>query len=189
MKKITLILSLFVMSLFVVACGASNDTGTKDNNDSQVKNEQSSKDNGTSNVNPTDDDGDDTNTKDTNVDASADDNIAKMNGLAYIDFELKVDYDKTIEDDNEYDAELKLENNNRVEAEIEDDINGIKKEGQAAFDELFPLVEQLTITADTTKEDAIQEVLNVFNLEANYEEFELDIEFKDGSKFEIEDNK
>lgn len=108
-----------------------------------------------------------------------------MERLAYTDFELSVEYSNH----EEYEAELELERDNRVKAEIEDELKGIEIKGPQAFDELYPLVEELTIQQDTSKEDAIQEVLKVFSLEDNYTEFELEIKFKDGTKIEFKDKK
>lgn len=42
---------------------------------------------------------------------------------------------------------------------------------------------------ETAKEEAINEVLEIFKLENNYSEFELKINFKDGSKIKFEDEK
>lgn len=208
MKKLTLFLSLFAMSLFVVACGGTSNTNdTPDNNDQVV---EDNNDGATNDSNATDDNGgedqtnddttgtnndgtDGTNNDDTNsnntdagkTDIGDADEVAKMNNLDYIDFELQVEY----AGHKEYEAELELSHDNRVKAEIEDDLNGVKTKGSQAFDELYPLVEQLTITSSTPKEEAIQEILKVFNLESNYEQFEAEIKFKDGTKIEFEDRK
>ena len=89
----------------------------------------------------------------------------------------------------EYEAELEKNSNNSIEAEIADTLNQVKKKGSDAFNELYPLVKQLTITQETSKEEAIQEVMKVFNLPEDYKEFELEIRFKDGTKIEFEDKK
>ena len=116
---------------------------------------------------------------------SADNIHEKMGDLAYSDFELAVDY----ANDLEYEVELEKSSNNTVKAEIEDDLNNVRKSGAEAFDDLYPLVEKLTITQETSKADAIQEVLNIFNLADDYQEFELEIRFDDGTKLEFDDKK
>lgn len=180
MKKITLVLSLFSLSLFMVACGATDDNNT-------TENDQVVEENNDQTTNDTNQEG--TNTNDSNADNTTsnngDDEAVKMESLDYKDFSLSVDYGSN----EEYEAELELNRDNRVEAKIEDDMKGVKIKGTEAFNELYPLVEQLTITQDTTRDEAIQEVLEVFNLADNYLEFEMEIEFKEGTKIEFEDQK
>lgn len=182
MKKLYLIATILVLSLIIAACGQSNDTGNLDSNNGGTTGEQNDNTGVQNNDgNVTDNDmTDDSQTEDST--ANADDRVQKMESLEYIDFELDVKYN----DDQDYEADLELENN-RVEAKIEDDLNGIEIEGDGAFDELYPLVEQLTIDQNTSKEDAITQVLDVFDLPTDYEEFELEIKFKDGTKKEYDD--
>ena len=120
----------------------------------------------------------------TGQDANAD-ATKKMDEIDYADFGLSVDY----ANDDEYEAELEKNSNNSVEAKIDDSINQVKMKGADAFNELYPLVKQLTITQKTSKEDAIQEVIKVFNLPDDYRELELEVRFKDGTKIEFEDKK
>ena len=108
-----------------------------------------------------------------------------MDEIDYADFGLSVDY----ANHDEYEAELEKNSNNSVEAKIDDSINQVKMKGADAFNELYPLVKQLTITQKTSKEDAIQEVIKVFNLPDDYRELELEVRFKDGTKIEFEDKK
>ena len=116
---------------------------------------------------------------------SKEDMQQKMGDLAYSGFELAVDYTNNLE----YEVELEKSSNDAVKAEIEDDLNNVKKTETEAFDELYPLVKGLTITQETSKADAIQEVLNTFNLPDDYHKFELEIKFNDGTKLEFEDEK
>src|SRR5690625_2239372 len=113
------------------------------------------------------------------------DQIAKMDELDYVEFELEVEY----ADDQVYEAELERKRGNRVKAEIEDSRNGVRKKSEEAFDELFPLVERLSITPETEREEAIREILAFFELSDDYEEFELELKFKDGTKSEFKDEK
>lgn len=192
MKKFTLFLALFVMSLFVVACGggtsktdeAPKDQGkvVEENNNGTTNDSNATTDTNKEGTNGTDNQKGSGNADEDHINAN-EDQITKMNSLEYKDFELKVEY----VDFKEYDAELELSQDNRLKAEIEED--GVETKGSEAFDKLYPLVEKLTITADTSKEEAIQEVLTVFNLDSNYEEFELEIKFKDDTKIEFKDQK
>lgn len=188
MKKTFLFISLFVMSLFVVACGTNNgnepanDQVIEDNNNAGTNNTNSNTGtNGTKAGAGTGTEG----TNNNNSDLSSDE-VAKMDALDYQEFSLDIDYGNH----KDYEVELDREDdNNRVEAKIEDDMNGVKKRGSEAFAEIYPLVEKLTITRDTTKEEAIKEVLDVFKQDANYQKLELEITFKDGTKIEFEDIK
>lgn len=180
MKKMNMVFSVTALSLMLVACGSNandnkntqgmaNETGGQ--NDSSVPNEG---DNNTES-------GTEQNIKTSNQDEMQ----RKMDEIDYADFGLSVDY----AGHQEYEAELEKNSDNSVEAEIEDSLNNVKKKGTDAFNELYPLVKQLTITQKTSKADVIQEVMNVFNLPADYQEFELEIRFKDGTKIEFEDRK
>lgn len=180
MKKFYLVATMIVLSIMIAACGQNNDNGNLDGNNGVTTNdgEQSKNDNVTDNGAT-----DDTNQNQDQATAS-DDMVKKMESLEYIDFELDVKY----KDDQDYEVDLELENN-RVDAKLEDDLNGIEIEGDRAFDEIYPLIEKLTIDQNTSKEDVISQVLDVFDLPTDYNEFELDIKFKDGTKVEFKDRK
>lgn len=182
MKRFYLIATMLVLSLIIAACGQSNDPGNLDSSNDGTTGEQGDNTGVQNNEgNVTDNDvTDDSQTEDPA--ANADDRVQKMESLEYIDFELDVKYNN----DQDYEADLELENN-RVEAKIEDDLNGTEIKGDGAFDELYPLVEQLTIDQNTSKEDVITQVLDVFDLPSDYTEFELEIKFKDGTKIEFND--
>ena len=185
MRKIFLFIALLAISLVVVACGNSK------NNNNQATDKQTVEDTNNDVTNGTDGnagtDGTnknaETNTNETN--AGNQDNLAKMDKLDYQEFTLDIDYGNQ----DEYDVELERNKDDTIEAAIEDSINGVNKHGSDAFNELYPLVEKLTITQKTSKEDAIKEILNVFNLKNDYSKFDVEITFKDGTKIEFEDNK
>lgn len=107
----------------------------------------------------------------------------KMDALNYMDFELEVEYADNIE----YEVELERKRDGRIKAKIEDERKGVKREGTIAFNEIYPLIKELTIDQKTSKGAAIQEVLNVFGLPGDYKEIEIEITFKDGSKVEFKD--
>ncbi|MET3575484.1 YusW family protein [Bhargavaea ullalensis] len=110
----------------------------------------------------------------------------KMDEINYTEFELEVEY----ADGKEYEAEIEKKSDNTVKAEIEDSLNGVKKKGLDAFNDLFPLVEQMDITTGTDKAEAIRQVLSTFSLPDDYTKFELELRFKDdGKEYEIEDRK
>ena len=174
---------MLALSLVVVACG----TTKKDNNQTQGKqtvedNNNNDVTNGTSGNTGTN--GTNANTE-TNTNAGNQEDLAKMDELDYLEFNLDIDYGTK----DEYDVELERNKDDTIEAEIEDSINGVKKIGTDAFNELYPLVKKLTIHQKTSKEEAIKEILNVFNLKNDYTKFEVEIKFKDGTKIDFEDIK
>ncbi|AOV07118.1 YusW family protein [Sporosarcina ureilytica] len=191
MKKTFLFISLFVMSLFVVACGTTTNKINEKPADNQViednNNAGTNGNNGNTGTNGSEAGAEGTNNNSGQQSGSnGSDEVAKMDALDYQEFSLDIDYGNH----KDYEVELDREDdNNRVEAKLEDDMNGIKIRGSEAFNEIYPLVEQLTITRDTTKEEAIKEVLDVFKQDANYQKLELEITFKDGTKIEFEDRK
>lgn len=181
MKKIFLFIALMALTLVVVACGTTKNDANKVEKDPVVE------DDGSTGTNSDQTENSDTSDKTENKDNAGNqaDMQSKMDELDYTEFNLGVDY----ANHEEYDVELEKNSDNSIEADIDDSINNVKKKGSDAFNELYPLVKQLTIVQETTKEEAINEVLKVFNLEDNYSEFDLEITFKDGTKIEFEDKK
>lgn len=113
------------------------------------------------------------------------DMLQKMDELDYSEFELEVEYAGNAE----YEAEIETKNVGTVKAKIEDSLNHVEKNGAEAFEELYPLIQKLTISQKTEKGEAISEVLKTFNLPADYTKFELEITFNDGTKIEFGDKK
>jgi len=176
LKRMMVFISTTILTLTLVACDG-NDGGNTSSDEPNDENmtEKSNQEN--DDTNATDDEGQ-------NSETDSNDMKAKMDELDYSDFELEVDYDP----DQEYEAEIEQKEGN-VKADLEDEINGEDLNGQEAFDKIYPLVEQLTISKDTEKEDAIAEVLEVFDLDDDYSKLELEITFSDGVKMEFEDRK
>lgn len=184
MKKIFWFLSITLLSFVLVACGGNTDG--EDQSDNGSTNESTTTEDNTDDTQQEETDQADDQTTDDDQDSAgeADDMMQKMDELDYKDFELAVDYGQ----DKEFEADIEQKNNG-VEADLEDDINGENLNAEAAFDKIYPNVEKLNIDKDTDKEDAIAQVLEAFELDDNYEEFELEIKFKDGNKIEFEDRK
>src|SRR5699024_477721 len=119
-----------------------------------------------------------------NPDNNSDNDMqAKMDELPYAEIDLEVDYGKN----KEYEIEIEQDEGQPIEAKMEDELNDVYSKGEEAFNELYPMVNALSIDKDTDKETAIQDVLDTFDLDDNYEKFEIEITFNDGSKIEYED--
>lgn len=102
----------------------------------------------------------------------------------FIEFSLDVDYLNK----EDYDA-IYEELNNTLQASIEDDKNQVKLDGNDAYKKLTPLLEKLTFDSSTPENDVIAEVLQVFNLDNNFTEFDLEVTFHDGTKAEYKQTK
>lgn len=176
MKKVYVILFILALSLSLAACG----NGKKA--EKQVIEEETNTPNTT--TGPVETATTNGNVNETNT-ISQEDMQKKMDELDYAEFELEVEYANY----QEYEAELERESNNSIKSKIEDSLNNVRKNGSDAFNELYPIVKQLTITQQTSKDKAIQEILDAFHLPADYLKFELDITFKDGTQLEFKDRK
>ncbi|WP_432353509.1 YusW family protein [Sporosarcina sp. A2] len=108
----------------------------------------------------------------------------KMDKLAYDEVELEVDYGK----DKEYEIEIE-QDNGKVEATVEDELSNTDLKGREAFDEIYPKLEKMDITETTTKEQAIQQALDAFDLKDDYTKFDIEITMPDGQKVEFSDKK
>lgn len=184
MKRSLQLLVVILFSIFLAACGNQADNNdTSSNNDNADTGNQAQDE--ADNENDADDESDDA-ANDTQAD-SDEEMIDKMKELDYAEIEVEIDYGK----DNEYEAEIEQDKDkNEIEAELEDEVKeNIDIKGKEAFDKIYPNVKKLTIDQNTSKEDAIDQVLEAFDLDSNYEEFELEITFQDDTELEFEDKK
>jgi len=193
MKRPFLLMATLLLIVFLAACGTQNNdeaNNADQADEGTMNNEDQNNDNNTDDQNDDENMDNENNTTDNNneTDATSNDDMKqKMDELDYTDFELEVDYG----DNKEYEAKIEIDDddNNRVEADLEDDINGVDINGQEAFNKIHPKVKKLTIDANTSKKDAIMEALKAFDLDPDYNKFELELTFKDGKKVEFEDKK
>lgn len=75
-----------------------------------------------------------------------------------------------------------------TEAEYKNKLNNIKLSGDKAYSELQPIFKELGLTTDMSREEVIEKVSKAFGAE-DYAEFDLEIEFTDGSEQEFSDMK
>lgn len=182
MKKISVFILVLAVSLTLAACG-----NTKNEEQQVIEapvNEGNMQEEVDTKNEPDESTSTNVNGNQTNA-VNQEDMQKKMDELDYVDFELEVEYANY----QEYEAELERESDISIKSKIEDSLNNVRVNGSDAFNELYPLVEQLTITQQTSKENAIQEILSTFNLPTDYQKFEMDIKFKDGTSLEFEDRK
>lgn len=187
MKRITFTFVIF-LTFFLVACGAGmdNNSAESDNNNATTENER--KNNNADDANSDDTSNNTSDHANESANEATKDNDAdrdmrqQMEELPFTKFEIGIEYSGDIE----YEAEIKLRNN-QVEAELENEIEGVYMKGPEAFDIIFPIVKELNIEKDTEKSEVINSTLDAFGLDHDYVEYELEIEYDDGTKVEFED--
>src|SRR5699024_1069615 len=103
----------------------------------------------------------------------------------FTELELEVSY----ENDKEYEADIDRKEGGHYKVELEDELNGVDLKGMEAFEELYPIIENLSIEKNAHQDDVIEHTLNVFGLDDNYRKFELEIQFNDGMEAEYKDKK
>ncbi|WP_053346548.1 YusW family protein [Peribacillus butanolivorans] len=118
------------------------------------------------------------NQAETNSETGTDNN--KKLPFTFNDFQLEVDY---AGNDNEYEAEYDAMGA-QTEASIDDQLNKHEVHSDEAMEELTPILEKLTFTKDSSDDEVIQDVTKAFNLKDDFEEFDLEVTYDDGTKKE-----
>lgn len=181
MKKWIYSISIPLFALGMAAC--SNDPSIDNHPKEQVvppPSEESTTNNGVIDKADSGIKSDDGNVKDMNAEKL-------MNNFPYKKFDLEIDYGPDMEYDFEY--EEKNVEQGHYRAELNDSVHDKKLKGVEAFQTLSTLMQDVRIDENTTKEDAIQQILDTFQLDTNYTRFELDYTMKNGKEIEFEDTK
>ncbi|MDW7671381.1 MAG: YusW family protein [Bacillota bacterium] len=117
---------------------------------------------------------------------STDSRTRALENLPFTTFDLEIEGD---DDDDELDVDFELYSNSRYKAEVDIELEDRKDadlEGQAALDYLLPIFNRMDIKASMTRQQIVNEVIRAFDWRYGYEEFELEVRFKDGTRIEIE---
>lgn len=168
MKWLAIPLSLFVLA----ACGDNNDEVT--NTPENAPTEGTTENNNTANDGVTNNDmnGEGATTNNTVVNNTT-------NAFDFTEFSLDVDYSATQDFEVDYENEQ-----SGVEASYEDEANNERYYGDDAYDRIEQVFQSFKFNKDTAEEEVIKEVLNAFNLPDNYQKFDLEIRFADGTEKE-----
>lgn len=185
MKKIRFMMIAVLSIIVLAACTSADDDSQGETNNDQNEETELQDDS------MTDDTGDEQTDNQPNEDDTTttgdieqnDDKNEKMKEIDIAEFELEVEY----ADHQEYEAEIEKRSNGDYEAELEDDLTDKHLKGDEAFDHLYTLLENVNVNPDSSKEDTIESFLKAFDLDENYEEFEVEITFQDGTVLEYED--
>ncbi len=121
----------------------------------------------------------DNNNNNNNNNAMTDNNQPAENALFdFTDFSLDVQYSDTESYEVDYDNEQ-----SGVEASIEE-LDNNKITGDEAYKQLEPIFANFTFDANTPEDQVVAEVLKAFDLKENYKEFDLEIQYADGTEKE-----
>lgn len=186
MKKALMMFSSLFLIIGVTACGQSDNTiDSEEDSANQEMTEDNNETEGDENTAADDEaDGDDTVDQSDDAAQNQDDMKDMMSELDFDEIEVEISYGKN----KEYEAEIEHHDNGDIEAEVEDEINGEDIEDDVkAFNSIFPKAKKLNISKDMEKQDVIDQVLEAFELDADYEEFEVEFTFDDGTKLSVED--
>ncbi len=115
---------------------------------------------------------------------TADQNENAEATFTFTNFDLVVDYPDNKNYDVDYDNEQE-----GMEAEIEDTLNQNNLSGDEAFEELKPKFEKLTFDQNTKNEDVLSEVKEVFEINEDYTRIKVEVEFADGTEKEYSEQK
>lgn len=121
---------------------------------------------------------------DTQDDTAQDDNGGSWyEDLEIDEYDLDADYG-----DGQYEVDYDY-NDGSPEAEIEDSRDGesTTMEGEEALNELENILPSMNVTADSAEGELLDESLQAFELEEDYEDIDIDVEFKNDDELETED--
>ncbi|WP_318614916.1 YusW family protein [Sporosarcina sp. YIM B06819] len=99
-------------------------------------------------------------------------------GFTSFDLDIEVDGKDAIEADYKVGKQL--------EADYDNKLTNIKLTDSAAMDELDKLFMDILITKDTPPQEVIDKILKWYQLET-YSKFDLEVDFDDGTRLDIEE--
>ncbi|PIC83503.1 hypothetical protein CSV71_16425 [Sporosarcina sp. P21c] len=97
------------------------------------------------------------------------------------------DFDLTIKKDNKK-IETDYEDVKPGDAEYVNEFQEVNLEGNEAIDDMHKMFMEILIDSGTTKEEAIDRILQWYGLDT-YDEFELDVQFTDDKSLHIDEKK
>lgn len=174
MKRLAIFSFAILLAFFMTAC--SNDSNGNDNpNASQPNLEENQNSEVTDNEN----------TSSNNATSDKEEMKSKMDELEFSEIDVEVSYGKN----QEYEAAIEQDKNRPIEAEVEDELNDVYLQGKEAFDDIYSKAKTLNLSSAASDEEVIDQVLKAFDLKSDYEKFEVEIKFNDGTELEVTDKK
>lgn len=199
MKRMMMLSSILLVFIFATACSNGNNNDLTEpinpDNTADMENEGNANGNNESNNGTMNESNENTETN-TGVDNNSDngrdeaknqDDMKEMlQQLDFYEFELEVSYGN----DKEFEIQIEHHSNGDVEAEVEDELNDKNiNDDLDAFNYIYPNAKKLNVSQDMDKQDAIDQILQAFDLPDDYEKIEIEFEFEDGAKLEFEDKR
>jgi hypothetical protein len=108
------------------------------------------------------------------------DNQSENTSFNFSKFDLEVDYKGL---NNDYEADYENEND-EIEAKVDDNINDEHLNGDKAFNKLSSKFKKLNFDQRTPDEDVKKEVIDAFGLKKDFQSFELEVRFSNGTEKE-----
>lgn len=184
MRKIIIFLSSLLFIVGMTACSQSNNETDKEddnNTDHEMTEDDGERDEDDSSDQNKSDEPDDELVEEA---GNQDDMRKMMEELDLVEIEVEISYGK----DKEYEAEIEHHDNGDIESEVEDEINDEDIDDDLkAFNNIYPKVKKLNVSKDMDKQDVIDQFLEAFELDSDYEKFEVEFTFDDGTKLSYED--
>ncbi len=180
MKRLKISIASIALLVTFAACGNNNQGQSGSNNDGQENM-----------INTTEDVRPDTMSNDEdatfNYNATEYDKYMqeKMHELNFTEISIEVIYSNG----KEYEATIDQDENEPMEAELENELNNEHITGKAAFDYIYERVKNLNLTGKSEQQEVIDQIIKVFDLPKDYAEIDIEITFNDGNKIDIETNK
>lgn len=175
---------VFLTSLFAFGMAACSDDPSIDNHPKEQLTQPANDKSANTNDDVVKEDESGNNSDDGNVRAM--DEQKMMEEIPFTKFSLEIDYAPDMQYDFEYEEN---DNGASYRAELEDSVHDKKLKGKEAFQMLYTLMQDIHLDENTTKEEAMQQIFDTFQIDDNYTKFELDYVLKNGTKKEFEDRK
>lgn len=189
MKMLVRFMFTIMLIGLLAACGSNttDDNGSEQNE--TIDTEEPATEEGSSQTTEEgsiDEDDDDADEEDATTSGAENDSAVikeKMEELGFSEIEIDVDY----VDGSDFEVDIDKDGQGNYQAKLEDEINNKKLKGIEAFDALYPALQKLEITKDSSQDEVINQVISAFELNGDYKEIDVEIIFSDGTKIEFED--
>lgn len=175
----------FMFTIMLIGLLAACGSNTTDDNGSE-QNETIDTEEPATEEGSIDEDDDDADEEDATTSGAENDSAVikeKMEELGFSEIEIDVDY----VDGSDFEVDIDKDGQGNYQAKLEDEINNKKLKGIEAFDALYPALQKLEITKDSSQDEVINQVISAFELNGDYKEIDVEIIFSDGTKIEFED--
>lgn len=186
MKKFITLFAVSLTLLIASACnGQMDDSGMQDDNESfetSQNNVEEDVDTGDGEV------GGDESEAAQEAEPAQDDDQYMRKKLEEVDFR-EIDIDIDYADRKEFEADIDYHESRAIEAKVENELNNELFRGKEAFDYIFDRIKDIDFSSGRSDADIIADIISAFDLPDDYQKFEIEIEFNDGTEREIEHRK